>query len=52
MIEIDTIEARCDGCYNLFTAWRHRPEEFCPTCRTMRALERIAEAIETWVGWQ
>ena len=47
-----TKEVKCDDCYKSFTTHMYDENEVCTSCRSMRALERIAEAIETWVGWQ
>lgn len=52
MIPVITKEARCEECYTMFTTHRYDDECICTSCRKMKALERIAEAIETWVGWQ
>ena len=52
MIPVITKEARCEECYKMFTTHRYDDECICTSCRQMKALERIAEAIETWIGWQ
>jgi rRNA maturation endonuclease Nob1 len=52
MIPIYTKEAQCNECYKTFTTHYHDDVEVCTSCRSMKALERIAEAIETWMGWQ
>ena len=40
----------CETCYDDYTAWIHDSGETCPTCRRTRALERIADVLEHWVG--
>ena len=52
MIPIITKETRCDECYKTYTTHQYDERQVCTSCRSMMALERIAEAIETWVGWQ
>jgi len=52
MIPVITKEARCEECYKTFTTHNYDDECICTSCRSMKALERIAEAIETWIGWQ
>lgn len=45
-----TEEKMCECCYEDFVAWRYDTHDHCPSCRQMLALERIAEAIEYWIG--
>ena len=52
MIPTYTKDARCDECFIRFTTHLHDENEICPSCRQMKALERIADALETWLGWQ
>ena len=52
MIPVITKDARCEECYRMFTTWNYDESCVCTDCRSMKALERIAEAIETWIGWQ
>ena len=52
MIPVITKDARCEECYRMFTTWNYDETCICTDCRSMKALERIAEAIETWMGWQ
>lgn len=49
---MDIKQTQCDECMKMFDQWKHGSEDCCVTCRSMRAMERIATAIETWVGWQ
>ena len=42
----------CEECYEDFKAWIHDSHAKCVSCRRMRALERIAYAIEHWMGMQ
>lgn len=42
----------CEECYEEYKMWIHDSHAACVSCRRMRALERIAEALETWIGWQ
>jgi len=42
----------CEECYEDFKMWIHDSHSSCPKCRQMRALERIADALELWMGMQ
>ena len=52
MIPIITKDTRCEECYKTFKTYQYDESCICTSCRSMKALERIADAIETWVGWQ
>ena len=45
-----TEEATCETCYAKFQRWRYDEHENCVTCRQMKALERIADVLEHYVG--
>ena len=49
---IMTEEKMCECCYQDFVTWRYDTSDYCPSCRQVRALERIAEALEYWIGLQ
>lgn len=48
---VHTVERICEECHKTYTGWQH-DEEMCVECRRMRALERIADCLEYWVGNQ
>jgi hypothetical protein len=51
-MSLDIKQTQCEECTKMFDQWKYGSEHRCVTCRAMRAMERIAEAIERWVGWQ
>jgi uncharacterized Zn finger protein (UPF0148 family) len=48
---IFTEDKQCDECFTTFKDAKFG-EGVCPTCRQMKALERIADALEYWIGLQ
>jgi hypothetical protein len=41
----------CEECYQQYVGTRH-DESVCVQCRSVKALERIADVLEHWVGIQ
>lgn len=51
MIPIHTITKDCEVCHQPYEGTRF-DESTCVRCRRVRALERIADVLEYWVGLQ
>lgn len=49
MLPVHTIARTCDECHQEYIGTRH-DEGMCVQCRSMKALERIADVLEHWVG--
>lgn len=50
MLPIPKKTVECEECYERFTTHQYDDECVCMSCRSTKALERIANAIEYWVG--
>ena len=48
---IFTEDKRCDECFSIFKDAKYG-DGVCVSCRNMKALERIADVLEHWVGLQ
>ena len=46
-----TKDKHCEECHGEYRGSDHDGDT-CPTCRQMKALERIADVLEYWVGMQ
>jgi hypothetical protein len=51
MITPYTMEKDCEVCHGKYEGTRF-DESTCVPCRRVRALERIADVLEYWVGLQ
>lgn len=52
MFSIPKKTVECEECYQRFTTDQYDNDCICMSCRSTKALERIANALEYWVGMQ